>query len=223
MPLSDLFLRHAVYKGRSSGDKYPDLYGMYLLVTRTGKYWRMNYRHAGKQKTLALGVYPRVSLGQARRKAEDARRRLSSAAPPRIPSTNWHASGCSPSSATAAPARKRKSATGSKATSSPTLARCRSNHPPARRAARGAARRDRFGAPHQAAVRPGAAFRRGDGSRRARRHGGPERRIDAGAENALPGTDGTRRSWRRSWSRWRSEEQAAHANAQAIDGSSWPR
>ncbi|MEG1051123.1 MAG: integrase arm-type DNA-binding domain-containing protein, partial [Janthinobacterium sp.] len=58
------------------GDKYPDLYGMYLLVTRTGKYWRLNYRHAGKQKTLALGVYPRVSLAQARRKAEDARKAL---------------------------------------------------------------------------------------------------------------------------------------------------
>lgn len=76
MPLSDLLIRHAVYKGTPSGDKYPDLYGMYLLVTRTGKYWRMNYRHAGKQKTLALGVYPRVSLAQARRKAEDARKAL---------------------------------------------------------------------------------------------------------------------------------------------------
>ena len=76
MPLSDLLIRHAVYKGTPSGDKYPDLYGMYLLVTRTGKYWRLNFRHAGTQKTLALGVYPRVSLAQARRKAEDARKAL---------------------------------------------------------------------------------------------------------------------------------------------------
>lgn len=76
MPLSDLLIRHAVYKGTPSGDKYPDLYGMYLLVTHTGKYWWLNYRHAGKQKTLALGVYPRVSPAQARRKAEDARKAL---------------------------------------------------------------------------------------------------------------------------------------------------
>ena len=74
MPLSDLFLRHAVYKGTPSGDKYPDLYGMYLLVTRTGKYWRMNYRHAGKQKTLALGICPR-GAAKGRGRAQGAGRR----------------------------------------------------------------------------------------------------------------------------------------------------
>ena len=97
MPLSDLLIRHAVYKGTPSGDKYPDLYGMYLLVTRTGKYWRLNFRHAGKQKTLALGVYPasvwprRGARPKTRarrwpkesiRTPSSARRRLSSAAPP---------------------------------------------------------------------------------------------------------------------------------------------
>jgi hypothetical protein len=35
---------------------------MYLLVTATGKYWRLNYRFQGKRKTLALGVYPAISL-----------------------------------------------------------------------------------------------------------------------------------------------------------------
>jgi hypothetical protein len=36
--------------------------GLYLLVKATGKYWRFNYRFLGKQKTLALGVFPDVSL-----------------------------------------------------------------------------------------------------------------------------------------------------------------
>ena len=46
--------------------KLADARGLYLLVNSTGKYWRWNYRYAGKQKTLALGVYPETSLGNAR-------------------------------------------------------------------------------------------------------------------------------------------------------------
>jgi integrase len=46
---------------------------MYLLVKSAGKYWRMSYRFAGKQKTLALGVYPAVSLAKARQRREAAR------------------------------------------------------------------------------------------------------------------------------------------------------
>ena len=39
--------------------KMTDGGGMYLLVdVKGGKYWRMNYRFAGKRKTLALGAYP---------------------------------------------------------------------------------------------------------------------------------------------------------------------
>ena len=41
--------------------------GLYLLVTaKGGKYWRLDYRFNGKRKTLALGVYPDVSLSDAR-------------------------------------------------------------------------------------------------------------------------------------------------------------
>ena len=36
-------------------------------------YWRLAYRFAGKQKTLALGVYPAVSLAQAREGRDQAR------------------------------------------------------------------------------------------------------------------------------------------------------
>jgi integrase len=49
---------------------------MYLLVKAAGKYWRMNYRYAEKQKTLALGVYPEVSLAKARKRREAARELL---------------------------------------------------------------------------------------------------------------------------------------------------
>jgi integrase len=49
---------------------------MYLLIKSAGKYWRMGYRFAGKQKTLALGVYPAVSLAKARQRREAARELL---------------------------------------------------------------------------------------------------------------------------------------------------
>lgn len=45
---------------------------MYLLVNTGGKYWRMDYRFADKRKTLALGVYPAVSLEKARKRREAA-------------------------------------------------------------------------------------------------------------------------------------------------------
>lgn len=50
--------------------------GMYLEVTPAGgRYWRLKYRHAGKEKRLALGVYPAITLAQAR-EARDAARQL---------------------------------------------------------------------------------------------------------------------------------------------------
>ncbi|MDP2828730.1 MAG: Arm DNA-binding domain-containing protein [Sulfuricellaceae bacterium] len=53
--------------------KQADGGGMYLLVQPNGaKYWRLDYRFAGKQKTLALGVYPAVSLVDARALRLDA-------------------------------------------------------------------------------------------------------------------------------------------------------
>ena len=51
--------------------------GVYLEVTAAGgKYWRMKYRYGGKEKRLALGVYPAVSLAQAREVRELARKAL---------------------------------------------------------------------------------------------------------------------------------------------------
>jgi len=51
--------------------------GLYVLVNPTGsKYWRLDYRFNGKRKTLALGVYPAISLLKARELREDARKKL---------------------------------------------------------------------------------------------------------------------------------------------------
>ena len=47
--------------------------GLYLLIAKTGKYWRYKYRLAGKENTFAIGVYPDVSLKQARDEHQRAR------------------------------------------------------------------------------------------------------------------------------------------------------
>jgi integrase len=62
MALTDLFIRKVKYAGSVSGEKYSDGRGLYLLVKKANKYWRLNYRYAGVQKMLPLGIYPEVSL-----------------------------------------------------------------------------------------------------------------------------------------------------------------
>lgn len=76
MPLTDTFAKNVKHTGNPSGDKHTDGNGMYLLVNAGGKYWRMNYRFADKRKTLALGVYPAVSLLKARTRRDKARELL---------------------------------------------------------------------------------------------------------------------------------------------------
>ena len=62
-------------KPRDKSFKLSDEKGMYLEVMPNGsKYWRLKYRIAGKEKRLALGVYPEVSLAEARGKRDDARK-----------------------------------------------------------------------------------------------------------------------------------------------------
>jgi integrase len=78
MALNDTFIKNSTkHSGKPAGDKYTDGGGMYLLVTAAGKYWRMNYRFDKKRKTIALGVYPTVSLAEARKRREKAREHLS--------------------------------------------------------------------------------------------------------------------------------------------------
>jgi integrase len=75
MPLSDKTVRSA--KPKDKQYKLADAQGMHLLVKPNGgKYWQLRYRFAGKEKLLALGTYPQVSLLEAREKRLKARKLL---------------------------------------------------------------------------------------------------------------------------------------------------
>src|SRR5580704_1486347 len=72
--LNDLRIRQS--KPRDRDYKLADYNGLHLLVRPNGsKLWRLAYRFAGKQKLLALGAYPTVTLAEAR-DARDANRKL---------------------------------------------------------------------------------------------------------------------------------------------------
>lgn len=72
MKLTDAKLRTLTEPG-----KHFDGGGLYLEVTPAGgRYWRLKYRHGGKEKRLAFGVYPAVSLKEARDLADQARKSL---------------------------------------------------------------------------------------------------------------------------------------------------
>lgn len=75
MALTELQAENA--KPKDKPYKLTDSGGMHLLVQPNGaKYWRLAYRYSGKRKTLALGVYPAVSLDEARALRLDARELL---------------------------------------------------------------------------------------------------------------------------------------------------
>src|SRR5690606_22767920 len=75
MPLSFQAVKNA--KPREKPYKLTDGQGLYLLVQPSGtKLWRLNYRYAGRHKTLAIGVDPEVGLGEARERREAARKAL---------------------------------------------------------------------------------------------------------------------------------------------------
>jgi len=80
MPLTDTAIRKA--KPQSKQYKLTDEKGMYLLVNNAGKYFRLDYRFAGKRKTLALGVYPDVKLVEAREKRDAAKKMIASGIDP---------------------------------------------------------------------------------------------------------------------------------------------
>jgi len=95
MALTDLEVKKANATGKPQ--KRADGGGMYLLaqpdsvkinekkkeeIVRGAKYWRLDYRFAGKRKTLAIGVYPDVALSEARERREDARKVLANGADP---------------------------------------------------------------------------------------------------------------------------------------------
>lgn len=75
MPLTATEVKQA--KPQIKPRKLADGGGLFLLVQPNGaKYWRFKYRYAGKEKMLALGVFPEVSLKEAREGHQQARKQL---------------------------------------------------------------------------------------------------------------------------------------------------
>lgn len=71
--LTDAKIEAAKFEDRGKPWRLTDGNSLYLLITKTGKYFRYDYRFGGKRKTLALGVYPEVSLKEARGLRDNAR------------------------------------------------------------------------------------------------------------------------------------------------------
>ena len=83
MALTDTSIRNA--KPREKSFKLTDGGGLHLLITPTGgKLWRLAYRFGGKQKTLAFGAYPSVTLAHARDGRDAARKHLAAGIDPSI-------------------------------------------------------------------------------------------------------------------------------------------
>ena len=81
--LSDAKIRAA--KARDKAYKLTDSHRLYLLVKPNGsKLWKWNYAYDGKQKTMAFGIYPMVSLVNARAKRDDARALLDEGKDPSV-------------------------------------------------------------------------------------------------------------------------------------------
>lgn len=81
MPLTDIQIRTAPPKQKAY--KLSDERGLYLHIMPNGsKYWRFKYRLAKKEKLLALGIYPEISLATARKKRDEARLNLANGIDP---------------------------------------------------------------------------------------------------------------------------------------------
>lgn len=84
MPLTDIKVKCA--KAGPKPHKLTDERGLYLLVklvgSTTARYWRFDYRFSGVRKTAAFGIYPDVTLRDARERRDEARRLLASGIDP---------------------------------------------------------------------------------------------------------------------------------------------
>lgn len=82
-PLSDTKIRTA--KSQEKDFKLFDGGGLFLLVTSSGgKLWQFKYRFGGKEKKLSFGMYPEVSLADAREKRDAARKEVAAGINPGV-------------------------------------------------------------------------------------------------------------------------------------------
>lgn len=73
MALSDTAIRTA--RPADKPYKLTDGGGLYLLLNPNGsRWWRLDYRYDGKRRTLSMGVYPQISLREARERRDEARK-----------------------------------------------------------------------------------------------------------------------------------------------------
>lgn len=80
-PLSEVQIKNTKPKEKES--KLYDGGGLYLVITPSGgKLWRLKYQFDGKEKLLSLGAYPVITLAEARRHREDAKRLIANGSDP---------------------------------------------------------------------------------------------------------------------------------------------
>lgn len=83
MPLTNLTIENTMPSAEGKQIKLFDAGGLYLLIKPTNhRYWRFKYRWAGRERLLALGVYPEISLKMARARRDEARRQLANGQDP---------------------------------------------------------------------------------------------------------------------------------------------
>lgn len=81
MALTDITIRRAPLPEKPK--KLADSAGLYLLLSPSGaRWWRFDYRFAGKRKTLSMGTYPETSLADARARRDDARKLIQAGVDP---------------------------------------------------------------------------------------------------------------------------------------------
>jgi len=72
-------------KPREKIYKAYDKKGLFLIIHPSGgKYWRFKYRFNGKEKSLSFGIFPEVSLEEARKVRDDARKKIKDGSDPAI-------------------------------------------------------------------------------------------------------------------------------------------
>ena len=77
MPLTDASCKNVHCPEGKARERYADSGGLYLeALPAGGKHWRWKYRIGGKEKRVAIGTYPAVTLAQARQARDEARKKL---------------------------------------------------------------------------------------------------------------------------------------------------